>query len=339
MKNACAFRRPGESGEDAGQSSPVSPTDPVTSAADAPAALPRPIENDGSEVPLTDRLVETWELPGDPDWLAAANGLIWVKRDDGTVSAIKPGEQRAVADLFTGYSAQPPCQGLTYDGTRLWTCAGENRLITMDPEARTVGKPIKVPRLGDQGTFVVAASALWVIDAQATGLTGVALEDGSISSRIELGTFCTDLARDASQSSDVVYAVCPTDGVVLAVDVGSGRVEGQLTLPGVRTAALGDDLWVGFDAGIAQVDPEELTVKALYDIQLGLWGAIYPTEEGIWVRAEDKQMLTRIDPQAQRIVEAVTSREYQALGDLLVTDDAIWTTASDDGVLLQLATR
>ena len=47
-------------------------------------------------------------------------------------------------------------------------------------------------------------------------------------------------------------------------------------------------------------------------------------------------MLTRIDPREHRFVETLTSSAYPSGGDILVIGDDLWTTASDDGVLLKI---
>ncbi len=186
---------------------------------------------------------------------------------------------------------------------------------------------------------MVSRDQIWVIDATAKAVDGLSLADGSVQTHIELGEFCTDLARTSSgRPSAMLYAVCPTSGVVLAIDPESKQVTAKLRLPNPRVAELGDDLWVGFDGGVAQVSPDDLTVKAVYDALTGLDGTIFVTTNAVWVRAGGKQMLTQIDPSSQTFVETIAAGKYKASGDLLVKGDSIWTTASDDSVLMQVQT-
>ncbi|MGN6578346.1 MAG: YncE family protein [Nocardioides sp.] len=313
---------------------PAASNDNPGSAGDS--ALPVPIPNDAPRAPLRPRIAAVQNLPGGPDWLELAAGHLWVKRDDGHVSQVDIRTARPNGAWSTGYSGVPACQGLTFDGSRLWSCAGENRLARHAPSPGGTAEPFRVPRLGDQTQFVTSNELLWVIDAEATGIVGLDLGSGEPVDTIDLGTFCTDLARPLADDRGVVYAICPTDGLVLAVDVAAGKVTGRLRLEEPRAATIADDLWVAFAGGLAQVDPDTLQVSAVYDVDLGLYGEIWADSRDVWVRAEGRELLTHIDPRARRFVETLTSPSYPSDGDVLVAGGALWTTASDDGVLLKV---
>jgi hypothetical protein len=300
------------------------------------SALPEPVADHAPRAPLRPRIAAVQDLPGGPDWLELAAGHLWVKRDDGLVSQVDLRTAQPSGEWSTGYAGVPACQGLAYDGSRLWSCAGENRLARHDPAEGGAAQHFRVPRLGDQTRFVTSHDLLWVIDAEATGLAGLDLTSGEPVSTIDLGTFCTDLARPLVDDRGVVYAICPTDGLVLAVDVAAGKVTGRLPLEDARAATIAADLWVAFAGGLAQVDPGTLAVEAVYDLDLGLYGEIWADAEDVWVRAEGREMLTHIDPQAHRFLETLTSPSYPSGGDVLVAGGSLWTTASDDGVLLKV---
>ena len=301
-----------------------------------PAQLPEPIRNDAPSHPLEDRLQAVQRLPGDPDWLALAAGHLWVKRDDGRVSRVDLRTAKPTGEWSTGYSGLPACQGLAYDGAHLWACAGENRLARHDPAPGGAADQFRVSRLGDQTRFVPSNHLLWVINAEATGLAGINRVTGRVESTIELETFCIDLARPLGRDTGTVYAICPTDGLVLAVDVARERVTGRLGLEDARAATISDDLWVAFAGGLAQIDPDSLEVLAVYDVNLGIYGEIWADADDVWARASGKAMLTHIDPRAHRFLETLTSTAYPSGGDVLMVADDLWTTASDDGVLLRL---
>jgi hypothetical protein len=321
-----------------GASSTVSSSTPTS--ADAPLVnrdpLPEPIRNDAPKHRLEDRLTAVQELPGDPDWLAMAAGHLWVKRDDGQVSQVDLRTAKPTGEWATGYSGLPACQGLAYDGSHLWSCAGENRLARHDPAPGGAADQFRVSRLGDQTRVVPSNDLLWVINAEATGLAGLNGDTGKVESTIELGTFCIDLARPLAQDTGTVYAICPTDGLVLAVDVAQERVTGRLRLNDARAATISDDLWVVFARGLAQIDPQSLQVIAVYNVNLGILGEIWADADDVWARAPGKAMLTHIDPRQHRFVETLTSTAYPSGGDVLVVGDDLWTTASDDGVLLTI---
>jgi hypothetical protein len=301
-----------------------------------PRGLPDSISNRAPRHRLRPYLAAVQHLPGDPDWLELTAGGLWIKRDDGHVSQVDLRSARPIGEWSTGYSAVPACQGLTYDGKHLWSCAGENRLSRHDPSAGGVAHRFRASRIGDETRLVTSNHLLWVIDAGATRLVGLDLSNGKAVSTIDLGTFCTDLARPLDRDRGVVYAICPTDGLVLAVDVVAGKVTRRLQLADPRAATIAHDLWVAFAGGLAQVDPDTLAVKAVYDVDLGLYGEIWADSENVWARAAGRGMLTHIDPRRHRFLETLTSSAYPSAGDVLVTRGSLWTTASDDGVLLKV---
>jgi hypothetical protein len=97
-----------------------------------------------------------------------------------------------------------------------------------------------------------------------------------------------------------------------------------------------DSAWVAFADGLAQVDPSTLEVDAVYGVNLGLYGEIWADSHDVWARTPGKEMLTHIDPRQHRFLETLTSSAYTSEGDVLVIGDSLWTTASDDGVLLKV---
>jgi hypothetical protein len=316
----------------------ASTTSSSTSGSAESPPLPPPIRSRPTVVPLASRQVGVWSLPGDPDWLVHVGRLIWVKRDDGTVSAVDP-DGGVVASIPTGYSSLPPCQGLSFDGDRLWTCAGENRIVELDPQARSADAPIHVPRVGDQTRFPIVDGQIWVISASARSLVGVGVSDGVPHTRIPLDAFCIDLARDETRSATHLYALCPTDRQVLAVDVHAGSVDSRLRLADPRSAEVGaTGLWVVFARGVAQVAIPELRVQAVYALPAGPDSELFATEGAVWVRMSGRQMLAKIAPATQSVDEVVTTSQYRTGGDVIVVGDDIWTTASDDSVLIRLST-
>lgn len=337
---ACsAGRAPTSSRESSQADAGSSPATSGGSPSPAGQALPDPIPNRAQRIRLDAHLTATQTLPGDPDWLAVAAGRLWVKRDDGYISQVNLRTAKPTGQWATGYSQEPPCQGLTYDGAYLWSCAGENHLARHRPRPGGAADQIRVSYVSDQTRFVPSHKLLWVISATSTSLTGIDQANGGTVTTIDLGAFCTDLARPLARDRGVVYVICPTDTLLLAVDVAAGKVTQRLQLADPRAATIAHDLWVAFADGLAQVDPRTLEVVAVYDVNLGLEGAIWADSHDVWVRAPGNEMLTHIDPRQHRFLETLTSSAYQSGGDVLVAGDSLWTTASDDGVLLQVNLR
>ena len=148
---------------------------------------------------------------------------------------------------------------------------------------------------------MTASGRLWTITGSATAIRGIDLTDDSVGPPIRLGAFCTELAA----SGATVWASCLTDEMLLRVDTRSGEVTGRVEFPGIRQVAAGDSVWVGFDEGVAQVDPDTLEVEALYDAHIGFGGSIYVDDDRVLLRSDGGPFLIAIDPATHTAVETI----------------------------------
>ena len=114
--------------------------------------------------------------------------------------------------------------------------------------------------------------------------------------------------RLAGGDDPLVWAICPFDNQVVRVDTSTGEVTGRLELIEPSHVAVGEDVWIGFKAGVAQIDPESLSVDAVYDVQLNYGGSMLVTDDSVWVRCGDGPFLIGIDPTKQRITAIVTDK-------------------------------
>ena len=87
---------------------------------------------------------------------------------------------------------------------------------------------------------------------------------------------------------------------------------------------------------MAQIDPESLSVDAVYDVQLNYGGSMLVTDDSVWVRCGDGPFLIGIDPTKQRITAIVTDKNLLSGGNIVVVDGQLWTTAFDDAALVRL---
>jgi hypothetical protein len=78
---------------------------------------------------------QRWRLPGGPDWLAADDADVWIKRDDGTVNRIAPDTWR---DRPHGRSGRRPVPG-----PRGWASApsGHAQALTSSVWTRAADRP------------------------------------------------------------------------------------------------------------------------------------------------------------------------------------------------------
>ena len=317
----------GCSGDGSADDAPASP-----STEDAP--LPDAIPVTGAErVELDDRLVREIAVPDGPDWMVGAFGSLWVKRDNGSVDRVDPETGKVLAEISSGPFKPPVCQGIGASEDEIWACPRQGELTPIDPASGKVSGTVKLDKVTDQGRLVGAAGKLWVITDSGKTLSAID-ERGKPTTVLKLPG-CTDLARS---EGNVIWALCPLEDRVLEIDAAAGEIVDQLELGDPRTAAVADDLWVGFEDGVAQVDTKTLEVIAVYGLYPRYGGAIFAGDDAVWVR-EEGHFLTHIDPAEQRIVEAIEAPKIHSGGDVLAIGDTVWATAYDDDVLVELRAR
>jgi virginiamycin B lyase len=327
-------------GADGGGATPESPTvatspspgdaEPSSGEPSLPAALD---VGDPEGVSLAQRrpLIHRG-MANEPDWLAVGFGSVWALQGNGSVLRFAPGG-RLLATIDAGIYEPPPCQGLGVSDDAVWACATNGKIIRIDPGTNRVVETVSVPKLGDQGRLVAAAGRLWLLTADGAQLTGVDLTDSSLGKPLQLDSFCTDLAVG---SSEALWVVCASDGLLLRVDPVAGEVTGRVALPLPRNAAVADHVWVTFDGGLAKVDPNTLEVVAVYDVQPGLAGGVRAASDAVWIRSTGAPFLTRLDAETGQAVEVITAPAWRSGGDVVTLGDHLWATAYDDKVVVRL---
>lgn len=321
-----------DSGGDGSRSTGRPPGTASGGATDATSPPPTVGADDAQTLTFADRGATVWRRGGDPDTVTSAFGSIWVKFADGSVQRINPANGKVIASIDTGYSAVPSCDLLGADDRFVWTCAGPNRLLPIDPRDNTAEKPVHASILGDQISLPWSAGMLWTIRGDGHTLDGRS-SDGSVARTVDLGAFCTDLAG----SETVLVAVCPTDGKVVLVDPDLATIAGEVPLDDPRRATVADSVWVGFGGGTAQIDPQALEVIAVYDVAPNIEGALWASDTDVWVRSAGRPFLTHIDPVRQQIVETVSAPRFQSGGDIHGLGDDLWATGYDDQLIVMLS--
>ena len=305
----------------------------TVSAEQTSSSVPAAIAADDVEVvQLADRENGRWKLTGNPDWMVAAFGSLWVKLDFGPVLRVDPVTAEIVAEVDVGGDL---CAGFGAAVEMIWTCFRETRdvppvLAVIDPETNTVISRLDVPKSGEQSRLVEADGRVWIITASNDQLMGVDIA-GNTTEPIDLGTPCSDLATDG----ETVYVTCAGSGLVLAVNPQTRTVSEVANLPGARAMAVGEDLFVGYNGGLAQIDRNTGRMIAVYEASPGTYGSVAINED-IWVGRRSPK-LTRVDPERHVITEVIDAPELSGRGgDVLALEDSIWMTSFDDNILVRI---
>lgn len=272
------------------------------------------------------------------DGLVASSGFIWVKTDDGRVVQVDPQDNRVLRSLKLDTVRDPHeyCQGLGADESSIWVCArneGSTDVVQLDPTTLRPLRRLPVDKAFDQLRLPFSGGRIWVLSDE--GRTALAIQPATgMTARYPLPVRCLQLAG----SDTVLVATCRTENTVLRLDPASGSVLTRATVPAPGIAAIaGEAVWVDSSSGVLKLDRKLHRVLAFADVQAGLGGdLVVDGSSTVWVRQE-AGFLLRIDTSVGTITERVAPAQTLSGGSLLVTPEAVWTTASDDGLLIRLS--
>jgi streptogramin lyase len=310
---------------------PTQPTRPIA-ATQVTTGVVTPL----ATTPLTRRQIARITIDN-ADGLVAALGFIWVKTDDGRLVKVDPRTNRIVGQrkLDTATDASQYCQGIGTDGKSVWACATTDTatdVVKVDPTSLAPVKRVRVNKVFDQLRLPFAGGKLWVLGTDGSSLIGVDPATAAVTSW-KLPVKCLQL----SGSDRMLVATCRIDNLLLRIDPTSGAVSARRSIasPGFAVTS-GTDTWVDTSEGVQRLDATLHTTAIYPRLVVGLDGDLAVDDTGaIWAR-QQSGFLLRIDPNRNAIIERVAASASLSGGSLLITADSIWTTASDDAVLLRL---
>lgn len=316
---------------------PVIPT-ATTAPTIIPEILPTPMSIDSFDT----RVVATINI-NYPDEIVFVQDFIWVKTDDGHLIQVDPVSNVVVGDIKVDTTVDPYhyCQGLGTDGESIWVCSarddGDNRtidVVRVDINSKSIVETIKVGKNFDQLNMPFLFNQIWVFSGSGDKLIGIDITTNQISSEINLGVRCFQLAV----VDNFLMATCKLDNLVLKIDVENGEIIQQTELKSpIYIKGNEDGLWVTLSNSLVRLDSKSLSPVVTFTNLLGT-SDIFVTKESVWVRNENG-FLYRIDPATNQIVEQISVVEKLSDGSVLVTSDSIWTTASDNNVLMRLSLK
>ena len=268
------------------------------------------------------------KVRGQPDWLAAGFGSVWVKREDGMVSRIDPATATVSAEIEADTTSPENCNGIGIGADAIWSCSFQD-LVRLDPETNQVAATYPAGKVHGQGRLVQAAGRIWALAGQGDQLVGVAEADGSLSAPITLPAVCNDLGAAA----DIVYAVCEGTDRVLRIDPTNATVTADVSIPGpASVSAASSGVWIAAQDGLLRLDPTSLATMLTVDGVVAGWlEGIHADDTGVWVHRFDP-FLTRIDA-ATGAQTRVISAPFENGGDVLVDGAYLWVSDPANVVL------
>jgi hypothetical protein len=116
-------------------------------------AVPATVE----PAPIEPRVEVRLDVPGEPDWMAAGAGSVWVKTADGYVQCIDPATNQVAANIeVPPYGRLPPATGWA----RAWVLTGDGSTlvgIAEDAVVTEIDLGTRCTELTASGTAIWAA--------------------------------------------------------------------------------------------------------------------------------------------------------------------------------------
>jgi virginiamycin B lyase len=274
----------------------------------SPAQLPPPRPGvKAVQVPLSAwKPIATFDLGGDPDWLAFSDDAVWVTNDKlKAVQRIDPRTNKVVAKIEF---PSEPCSGLTFAFGTLWVplCGDPKSLARIDPATNKIIATLQVGPADSEGGITASQDSIWIISDENGTLLRIDPATNSVRAKIAVppGSF------NPLYSEGVVWVTGNKSSVLTPVDAKTGEV-GPSTPVGLNprflTAGTGS-IWTlnQGDGSITRVDAK--TRRVIATIQAGIpghGGEICFGDGSVWATVIDIP-LTQISPATNKVLHQWT---------------------------------
>jgi streptogramin lyase len=255
-----------------------------------------------------------------PCGAVAALGSVWVANyDAGTLARIDPARNRVVRRIGLGRGICP----VAFDAGALWV--GNDRadtVLRVDPGRGRVLARLRIPHW--PAHFAVGAGSVWISSYESGRVLRLDRRTGRVVRTYRVGGNPSGLALVARQ----LWVAFGRGTALGRVDLASGTVV-RFPLghraPGFL-AAIGGDLWTSTgDGHVLRVDPRTGRVNASFAVPGTPAEVAAGPDDLVWVAEKERNTLTRIDPDANRIVD-VTPAGPGALSVVAAAGD-VWVTS------------
>ncbi len=259
------------------------------------------------QVPLADlKPAATFELGGDPDWLAISENAVWVTNDHlRAVQRIDPRANKLVAKIEF---ASKPCSGLSFAFGTLWVplCGQPKSLARIDASTNEVVATLPVGPADSEGGITASEDSIWLIS-----------DDNGTLLRIDpvTNTVCQKIAIPPGSynplySGGTIWITGNKSNVLTPVNAKTGEVSPSIPVgPHPRFLTAGaDSIWTlnQGDGTIARVETKTHRVIATIPAGIpGPGGEIAFGANSIWATVIDIP-LTEISPASNKVIRQYT---------------------------------
>ncbi len=257
--------------------------------------------------PLTNlNPVATFDLGGDPDWLAFSDDAVWVTNDKlKAVQRIDPRTNKVVAKIEV---PSEPCSGLAFAFGTLWVplCGDPKSLARVDPATNKITTTLPVGPADSEGGITASEDSVWLITDENGTLLRIDPTTNTVRANIAIppGSF------NPLYSDGTVWVTGNKSSVLTPVDAKTSQVGPPIPVgPNPRFLTTGaGSIWTlnQGDGSITRVDAK--TRRVIATIQAGIpghGGEITFGANYVWATVIDIP-LTQISPTSNTVVRQYT---------------------------------
>ena len=274
--------------------------------------------------------IATFDLGGDPDWLAFSDDAVWVTNDKlKAVQRIDPRTNKVVAKIEF---PSEPCSGLAFAFGTLWVplCGDPKSLARVDPATNQITATLPVGPADSEGGITASEDSVWLIADENGMLLRIDPATNSVSAKITIppGSF------NPLFSDGIVWVTGNKSSVLTPVDAKTSEVRPSIPVgpqPRFLTAGAGS-IWTlnQGDGSITRVDAK--TRRAIATIEAGIpghGGEIAFGASSVWATVIDIP-LTQISPANNKVVHQWTGPGGDSVR---CAHNSLWLTHLHAGLL------
>ena len=278
--------------------------------------------------------IATFDLGGDPDWLAISANAIWVANDKlKSVQRIDPRTNKLAAKIEF---PDEPCSDMTFAFDTLWVplCGKTATLARVDPATNKITATLSVGPADSEGGITASEDSVWLISDETGTLLRIDPSTNTVRQKIAIppGSF------NPLYSDGIVWITGNKSSVLTPVNARSGEVLPSIPVgpnPRFVTAGAGS-IWTlnQGDGSVTRVDAKTRQVIATIPAGIpGHGGEIAFGASSVWATVFGIP-LTQISPISNKVI-----RQWTGSGGDSVRfgHHSLWLTHLRAGLLWSIA--
>jgi len=236
----------------------------------------------------------TFPVEGHPDWMAVANGGVWVTSSSANHVVWLDAKTNQPGTIIT---VNKPCAGLALGFGSLWIpSCGDHTVVRVDAKTGVVQATVTAGPADSEGGIAIGAGSVWIVTTKEGDLARIDPNTNTVATHIQIppGSFNPIFANES------IWVSSNKGGTLVRVNPKTNAVMGETPVgPMPRFLAVGDGaVWVlnQGDGTIARVNDKTGQRTALISAGIpGFGGEIAFGGGAVWATVFDFP-ITRIDP-------------------------------------------